>query len=634
MDFLPVTAAELDAQPDFVLVSGDAYVDHPSFGPAIIARVLQARGYLVGIIAQPDWRDADSIAALGEPRLAFLVTSGNMDSMVNRYTVAKRPRPTDSYSPGGTAGLRPDYALSVYTALIRRRFPAAAVVAGGIEASLRRLAHYDYWSDALRESTLASGDIDITVYGMGERAIVAIAERLAAGERVGAIRDIPGTAFGCDSLAGLRDYIALPAFENQAADKKEYARSFAVQYRNTDPIRGRRLCEQYKQLGRYVVQNPAAKPLSRAELDSVYALPFARESHPMYKSAGGVPAIDEVRFSLTSCRGCFGSCSFCALTFHQGRIVTSRSRESIVAEAQQLTSHPLFKGYIHDVGGPTANFRQPACRNQPLRGACSERQCLFPSPCPELIADHSDYLALLRELRALPNVKKVFIRSGIRFDYLLQDKNDDFFRELVRYHISGQLKVAPEHISDNVLRCMGKPPHRVYEKFLKKYRELNSEYGLKQYVVPYLMSSHPGCTMKDAIALAEYLKSSGHRPEQVQDFYPTPSTLATCMYYTGLDPRTMTPVYVARSPREKQTQRALINFSDPKNYQLVRAALLAEGRSDLIGYGSQCLIRPRAGDAKAPADVKTRAKPGGRAAAPRADRRSLPSAARGKHKKR
>ena len=602
-EFLPISRADMRArgwvQCDFVYIIGDAYVDHPSFGHAIISRVLERAGYKVGIISQPDWKNPDSIAALGEPRLGFLVMGGNMDSMVNHYAVSKKHRQTDAYTPGGVMGKRPDYAVVVYCNLIRRTFKKTPILIGGIEASLRRLAHYDYWSDKLKRSILLDAQADLLIYGMGERAIVQAANALNDGMDVRDITYIDGTVYKTRTEDFLPDSIRLPSYESLCADKANYARSFYTQYKNTDPFTARQLVEPYGE-HEFVVQNPPQKPLSQAEMDGIYDLPYCRTYHPSYEKLGGVPAISEIKFSLTSCRGCFGACSFCALTFHQGRIIQTRSHASILREAEEMTHEKDFKGYIHDVGGPTANFRQPACKKQLTKGACQSRQCLFPTPCKNMIADHSDYLALLRKLRKLPGVKKVFIRSGIRFDYLLADPSDVFFKELVRYHVSGQLKVAPEHVSDAVLSKMGKPAHSVYLRFLDKYNQHNRREGLKQYVVPYLMSSHPGCTMREAVALAEYLRDTGHQPEQVQDFYPTPSTLSTVMYYTGLDPRTMEPVYVPKNPHEKAMQRALIQYKDPKNYKLVHEALEKAGREDLIGFGPKCLIRPRRGEAAPP----------------------------------
>ena len=579
-------------QLDFVYVIGDAYVDHPSFGHAIISRVLEAHGYTVGIISQPDWKDDHSISILGEPRLGFLVAAGNMDSMVNHYTVSKKRRSTDAYTPGGVMGKRPDYATITYCNLIRRNYKKTPIIIGGIEASLRRLAHYDYWSDSLKRSILLDSGADLLLYGMGERSIVEVADALNSGLLVHDITFIDGTVYKTRKKEDIYDAIFLPDYSELKADKKNYAKSFYVQYQNTDPFLGKRLAESYD-YKTFVVQNPPSKPLTTEEMDDVYALPYMRTYHPSYEKAGGVPAISEVKFSLVSNRGCFGGCSFCALTFHQGRIIQVRSHESIIEEAKMLTKEPDFKGYIHDVGGPTANFRAPACKKQLKHGACPNKQCLFPKPCDNLIADHRDYRALLKQLRALPGVKKVFIRSGIRFDYLLADKDQSFLKELCEYHVSGQLKVAPEHISDAVLKYMGKPENSVYRRFVQSYQKMNEKIGRKQFLVPYLMSSHPGSTLKEAVELAEFLRDFGYMPEQVQDFYPTPSTLSTCMYYTGVDPRTMEPVYTAVNPHEKAMQRALIQYRNPKNYELVSEALHKAGRTDLIGFDKKCLIRPR-----------------------------------------
>ena len=594
--FLPICKKDMDErgiqQLDFVYVIGDAYVDHPSFGHAIISRVLEAHGYTVGIISQPDWKDDHSISILGEPRLGFLVAAGNMDSMVNHYTVSKKRRSTDAYTPGGVMGKRPDYATITYCNLIRRNYKKTPIIIGGIEASLRRLAHYDYWSDSLKRSILLDSGADLLLYGMGERSIVEVADALNSGLLVRDITFIDGTVYKTRKKEDIYDAIFLPDYSELKADKKNYAKSFYVQYQNTDPFSGKRLAESYD-YKTFVVQNPPSKPLTIEEMDDVYALPHMRTYHPSYEKAGGVPAISEVKFSLVSNRGCFGGCSFCALTFHQGRIIQVRSHESIIEEAKMLTKEPDFKGYIHDVGGPTANFRAPACKKQLKHGACPNKQCLFPKPCDNLIADHRDYRALLKQLRALPGVKKVFIRSGIRFDYLLADKDQSFLKELCEYHVSGQLKVAPEHISDAVLKYMGKPENSVYRRFVQSYQKMNEKIGRKQFLVPYLMSSHPGSTLKEAVELAEFLRDFGYMPEQVQDFYPTPSTLSTCMYYTGVDPRTMEPVYTAVNPHEKAMQRALIQYRNPKNYELVSEALHKAGRTDLIGFDKKCLIRPR-----------------------------------------
>ena len=595
-DFLPINREDMKKrgwdEVDFTYVIGDAYVDHSSFGPAIISRVLESHGYKVGIIAQPDWKMADSIDVFGRPRLGFLVSGGNMDPMVNHYTVSKKRRKTDAYTPGGVIGRRPDHATVVYCNLIRQRYKDCPIIIGGIEASLRRLAHYDYWSDSLKRSILLDSQADIISYGMGEHSIVEIADALESGLDVHDITFIDGTVYKTKQIENVYDYTMLSSYDDLKADKLNYAKSFDIQYRNTDPYAGKRLVEPYDK-GIYVVQNPAARPLTQMEMDDVYALPYMNNYHPSYEKDGGVPAISEIKFSITSNRGCFGGCSFCALTFHQGRIVQARSHESIIDEAVRMTEEPDFKGYIHDVGGPTANFRRPACDKQMEHGACPGKQCLFPEPCKNLVVDHSDYVSLLRKLRALPKVKKVFVRSGVRFDYALADKDDTFIRELCKYHISGQLRVAPEHVSDNVLKLMGKPGNSVYEKFVNKCEVINRQLGKEQYLVPYLMSSHPGSTLKDAITLAEYIRDIGYMPEQVQDFYPTPSTISTCMYYTGVDPRNMEPVYVARNPHEKAMQRALIQYRNPENYDLVKEALLKEHRQDLIGFDKKCLIPPR-----------------------------------------
>lgn len=594
--FLPICRKDMEdrgiTQFDFVYIIGDAYVDHPSFGHAIISRMLESRGYSVGIISQPDWKDENSIAIYGEPRLAFLISAGNMDSMVNHYFVSKKHRPTDAYTPGGEINKRPDRATAVYGNLIRRTYKNTPIIIGGIEASLRRMAHYDYWSDSFKRSILLDSQADLLLYGMGERSIVEVADSLNSGIAVKDITFVKGTVYKTKSTEGFYDEIRLPDYETMKENKRSYAESFRIQYENTDPFTGKVMVEEYPN-GIYVVQNPPQEPLSQEEMDEVYALPYMRTYHPSYEEKGGVPAISEIKFSLTSNRGCFGGCNFCALTFHQGRTIQTRSHESIIEEAKQIISDKDFKGYIHDVGGPTANFRQPSCEKQMKSGVCKNKQCLFPTACKNMKADHSDYVSLLRKLRNLPGVKKVFIRSGIRFDYLIEDKDDTFFKELVEYHISGQLKVAPEHISDAVLKRMGKPENKVYEKFQKKYKQLNEKLGLKQFLVPYLMSSHPGSTLKEAVELAEYLRDLGYMPEQVQDFYPTPSTMSTVMYYTELDPRDMKPVYVCKNPHEKAMQRALIQYRNPKNYDLVKEALLKAGREDLIGFDKKCLIRPR-----------------------------------------
>lgn len=629
MEFLPLCRQDMIdrgwSQCDFVYVIGDAYVDHPSFGHAIISRVLEQAGYSVGIISQPDWKNPMSIDIYGRPRLGFLVTGGNIDPMVNHYAVSKRRRKSDAYTPGGVMGKRPDYATVVYCNLIRQVYKDVPIIIGGIEASLRRLAHYDYLSDSMKRSILLDSQADLLSYGMGEKSIVEIAEALNAGMDVKDITYIDGTVFRTRQLDESFPTIVLPGFDRLKENRRAYAESFRIQYQNCDPFTAKRLAEPYG--NEFVVQNPPQKPLTTQEMDAIYALPYCRNYHPSYEKLGGVPAIEEVKFSLVSCRGCFGACSFCALTFHQGRIIQARSHASILKEAELMTKDPDFKGYIHDVGGPTANFRFPGCEKQLTKGTCPNRQCLYPTPCKNLRADHSDYVSLLRKLRKLPGVKKVFVRSGIRFDYLLADKKDTFFKELVQYHISGQLKVAPEHVSDVVLSYMGKPKNVVYNRFVEKYFALNHQYGMKQFLVPYLMSSHPGSTMQEAVKLAEYIRDMGYNPEQVQDFYPTPSTLSTVMYYTGLDPRTMEKVYVPTDPHEKAMQRALIQYRDPKNYYLVREALLKAHREDLIGSGPKCLIRavpPRPGKhlappPKAPAKVRpARGKPvSGKKAIPR-----------------
>ena len=595
MSFLPISKQDMIdrniEQLDFVFVTGDAYVDHPSFGPAIISRVLEHHGYSVGFISQPDWKDDTSIQALGQPRLAFLVCAGNMDSMVNHYYVSKKHRQSDAYTPGGVIGKRPDRATIVYGNLIRKSYKHVPIIIGGIEASLRRMAHYDYWSDSLRRSILLDSQADLISYGMGEKSMVEIADALAAGIAVSDITFIPGTVYKTKDIDGIYEPLLLPDYDTMKGDPIQYAKSFKMQYDNTDPFTGKTLVEPYENV--YVVQNPPQPPLTTEEMDEVYSLPYMRTYHPSYEQQGGVPAIAEIKFSLTSNRGCFGGCNFCALTFHQGRTVQVRSHASILEEAKLLTEDPDFKGYIHDVGGPTANFRKPSCRKQLEYGVCKNKQCLFPKVCQNCEVDHRDYLELLRKLRALPKVKKVFVRSGIRFDYLMADQDDTFFRELIEHHVSGQLKVAPEHISDAVLKRMGKPENKVYEGFVKKYYKLNEKVGKKQFLVPYLMSSHPGSTLKEAIELAEYLRDIGYMPEQVQDFYPTPSTMSTVMYFTGIDPRDMKPVYICRNPHEKAMQRALIQYRNPDNYDLVKEALIKGGREDLIGFDKKCLIRPR-----------------------------------------
>lgn len=594
-NFLPISKEDMKTrgwdQLDFVLVSGDAYVDHPSFGPAVIGRILENRGYKVGIIAQPKWDTTEGFKVLGKPRLGFLVTSGNIDSMVNHYSVGKKRRKDDLYSPGGKGGYRPDRATMIYSHRIKEAFSDVPIILGGIEASLRRFAHYDYWDNKVRRSILLDAKADLIVYGMGERQIVEIAEALESGLPVSEITFVKGTVYKTKDKGRAYQPIFLPHYDEILESKKKYAESFMYQYNNMDSIVGKPLVEPYRNF--YVVQNPPHEPMTQAELDNIYSLPYVRTYHPIYEKQGGIPAIKEVKFSLISNRGCFGNCNFCAITFHQGRVVQSRSHQSILSEAEKIVWDPEFKGYIHDVGGPTANFRHKACKKQEKHGVCKDKQCLFPNPCSQLKIDHKDYLKLLKKLRELPNVKKVFIRSGLRYDYLIHDKNDEFFKELCKNHVSGQLKVAPEHISDQVLKTMGKPSKEVYEKFVNKYNKINKDLGLDQYLVPYLMSSHPGSTLWSAIELAEYLRDLGHMPEQVQDFYPTPGTLSTCIYYTEMDPRTMEPVYVPKTAHEKVMQRALIQYRKPQNYNLVYEALVKGEREDLIGYGKNCLIRPR-----------------------------------------
>lgn len=594
--FLPINKSDMKARGwdyvDFTYVIGDAYVDHSSFGPAIISRVLESHGYRVGIISQPDWKNDASITEFGRPRLGFLVSAGNMDSMVNHYTVSKKRRQSDAYTPGGVIGKRPDYATIVYCNLIKRTYKDVPIIIGGIEASLRRMGHYDYWSGKVKHSILIDSQADLLLYGMGERAIVEVADALNSGIDVADITFVNGSVYRHKSDEPVFDALYLPDFNEISTDKEAYAKSFYTQYCNTDPFSGKRLVEKYKDK-LYVVQNPPAMPLTELEMDDVYSLPYVGEAHPSYEKLGGVPATKEIKFSLTSNRGCFGGCSFCALTFHQGRIVQTRSHKSLIDEAVKMTQDKEFKGYIHDVGGPTANFRKPACEKQLTKGVCTGKQCLFPTPCKNMKADHSDYIALLKKLRTLPKVKKVFIRSGIRFDYALADKNDTFIKELCEHHISGQLRVAPEHVSDRVLELMGKPKNSVYQEFVRKFETINKKTGKQQFIVPYLMSSHPGSTLEDAVMLAESLRDMGYMPEQVQDFYPTPSTISTCMYYTGIDPRNGKKVYVATNPHEKAMQRALIQYKDPKNYELVKEALIKTGRQDLIGFDKKCLIPPR-----------------------------------------
>ena len=603
-DFLPISKSDMDNLGwdyyDFLFVSGDAYVDHPSFGTSLLARLLEANGYRVCICPQPDRNDPEALSEYGAPRLAVLISGGVIDSMVNHYTVSKKRRSNDVYSPGGKAGLRPDRCVIVYSNMARAAFGDIPVIIGGTEASLRRFAHYDYWQDKVRRSILVDSGADLLVFGMGERTLLAIAEKLSDGIPINHITNIHGTCYISDKAP--KNSITLPSFEKVSEDKESYAKAAATQYYEQDAIRGKTLVQQHGD--KYLVQLPQAMPLSQKEMDKVYALNYMRAWHPSYDKDGGVPALEEVKFSITSSRGCFGSCSFCALTFHQGRVVQARSQASILAEAQKLIWDKDFKGYIHDVGGPTANFRAPACKKQLKSGTCRDKQCLYPSVCPNAEVSHKDYLELLRKLRALPKVKKVFIRSGIRYDYLIADKDDEFFYELCEHHVSGQLKVAPEHISSNVLHYMGKPGVKVYEKFCRKFYDINKEIGKEQYLVPYLMSSHPGSTLRDAIELAVYLKKNNIRPEQVQDFYPTPGTLSTAMFYTGLDPRTMKKVYVPRDPHEKALQRALLQSSRKENYKLVQEALVKAGRADLIGFAPECLIKPERRNINGSTDIK------------------------------
>lgn len=600
-EFLPVSKEDMESRGwwwyDFLVVTGDAYVDHPSFGTTVIARVLEAEGYRVAVLAQPDWHDAEAFRAMGRPKYGVMIGSGNLDSMVARYTAAKKPRSEDFYSPGKKAGLRPDHAVVVYANRAREAFPGLPVVIGGLEASLRRFAHYDYWDDKVRRSALFDAGADILIYGMGEYATREIAKRLKAKTPVSEITDVRGTAVAVsDPFVCAYPHLELPSFEEVRDNRRLYAEATRVEYEEHDPVRGKALIQKHDK--RYLIVNPPAMPLTTAELDFVAELPYTKEYHPMYEPMGGVPALEEVRFSVTHNRGCFGGCSFCALAFHQGRMVTSRSHESVIREVTALTKLPDFKGYINDVGGPSANFRHTSCEKQKKYGMCPDKRCLAPTPCPNLDADHSDYLKLLRKLRAIPGIKKVFVRSGIRYDYMLEDKNSEFFSELVKYHISGQLKVAPEHCIDSVLDYMGKPHIDVYEKFMERYKKLNDRYSKEQYVVPYLMSSHPGSTLQDAVALAEYLNKMGRQPEQVQDFYPTPGTISTCMYYTEIDPMTMKSVYVAKSFHDKAMQRALLQWKRPDKRKLVIEALKEAGREDLIGFGPECLVRPDYSPAK------------------------------------
>ena len=593
-EFLPTTLEEIKQrgweQIDFLFISGDAYVDHPSFGPAVICRVLESKGYKIAIISQPDWKNEKSLAILGKPRLGVLISGGNLDSMLCHYTAARKLRKKDNYSPGGIMGKRPDHATVVYAKLAKKVWPDLPVIIGGIEASLRRFAHYDYWEDKLLPSILIESGVDLLVYGMGEKQIVEIADYLAGGADISTIHYVRGTSYICDNLQDISEqYVSLPSYESILQDKKLLAKAYKLQSNEQDPFYGKIVVQQFA--NRYVVQNQATYPLTEDEMDAIYDLPYCRTYHPSYEKLGGVPAIEEVKFSIISQRGCFGSCSFCAIHSHQGRIIQARSHESILREAKIITKLPDFKGYIHDVGGPTANFRHPACAKQLKTGACKHRQCLFPDVCPNIDADHSDYISLLKKIRALPGIKKVFIRSGIRYDYLLADKSNEFLDELCRYHVSGQLKIAPEHISPGVLKCMGKPGKEVYLKFMRVFSKKNKEIGLKQFVVPYFISSHPGCTINDAVELAEFLRDTGHYPEQVQDFIPTPGSCSTAMYYSGVDPETGKKVFVTQNPHEKAMQRALMQYKNPKNRALVKEALQMANRLDLIGSDSKCLLR-------------------------------------------
>ena len=593
-NFLPVNKNEMHQkgwdEVDFVYITGDAYVDHPSFGAAIITRVLEAKGFKVAVLRQPDWHSTADFVQFGKPRLAFLITSGNIDSMVAHYTVAKKKRSADAYTAGGITGKRPDRAVTVYSNIVKKLYPDVPVVLGGLEASLRRFAHYDYWSDSVHPSILLESGADLLIFGMGENQIIEIAERLDNGEKPREMHDIPGTVYAVDVRETPYEGTECPSFENVSSSKKEYAKAARIQQDEQDHIRGRVIKQKHGKT--MIVQNKPMPPLTTSELDWVYSLPYARTYHPIYEEQGGVPGIQEVEFSITHNRGCFGACNFCSIAFHQGRYVTTRSKKSIVAEAEKLTRLPNFKGYIHDVGGPTANFRRPSCDMQIEHGLCKGKKCLAPKPCPNLAVDHSEYLEILREVRSLPNVKKVFIRSGIRYDYLLEDKDDEFFRELVEHHVSGQLKVAPEHCSAAVLDKMGKPHIEAYIEFSKRYFRYTGEVNKEQYLVPYLMSSHPGSTLKDAVELALFLKKHRIRPEQVQDFYPTPGTISTAMYYTGLDPYTMEEVYCAKNPHDKALQRALLQYFNPNNKQLVEEALRRAHRTDLIGTADSCLIKP------------------------------------------
>lgn len=594
-DFLPISKLDMEkrgwTQCDFILISADAYVDHPSFGHAIIARVLERAGYKVGIIPQPDWKDQNSVKVLGKPKYGFLISGGNIDSMVNHYTASKKMRSDDAYSPGGKAGFRPDRATLVYCNLVRAVYKKVPVIIGGIEASLRRFAHYDYWQDKVRRSLLIDSEADLLIYGMGENQIVEIADCLRDGFDVKYIRHIPGTCYVVDQLEDVYDYQLIEAYEAVSTDKKAYCRAFMTEYREQNPLKGKTLVQQHG--NRYLVQNPPALFLTQEALDGVYSLPYMRRYHPIYEPVGGVPAIQEVKHSLVSERGCFGACSFCALSFHQGKIIQARSHESLIDEAYKLLEDETFKGNIHDVGGPTANFRHMSCSKQLKEGACKDKECLYPSVCKNLKVDHKDYLELLRKLRAVEGIKRVFVRSGLRYDYIMADPDETFLNELIQHHVSGQLKIAPEHIDETVLDYMMKPCGKAFDAFSKKFYKITERMGKEQYIVPYLMSSHPGSTIKSAIKLAEYLRDIKYQPEQVQDFYPTPGTMSTCMYYTEMDPRTLKPMFVPKTPSEKKMQRALLQFSRPANYNLVYEALQIAGRSDLIGSGPKCLIKAK-----------------------------------------
>lgn len=595
MDFLPINIDDMKKrgwnQCDFIFVTGDAYVDHSSFGAAILSRLLERYGYKVGIIAQPDWKNIESFKVLGEPRLGFLVNSGNIDSMVNHYTTFRKKRNTDAYSPGGKPNLRPDRAVTVYSNKIREAYKHIPIIIGGIEASLRRLNHYDYWSDSIKRSVLLDSGADILVYGMGEKSLIQIAEALDSGIPAGEITFINGTVYKTKDRERPFEPLFLPTFDEVSSSKEKYAESFKIQYENTDAISGKTLVEQYGTV--YVVQNPPMEILTMDELDDVYDLEYMMDCHPIYKKDGGIPALKEIKFSITSVRGCFGGCNFCALNFHQGRIVQARSHDSILKEVETMKNDKEFKGYIHDVGGPTANFRIKACKKQEKFGACKDRECMTPVKCKNLQVDHSDYVNLLRKIRKVEGIKKVFVRSGIRYDYAIYDNSDEFMDELCKYHVSGQLRTAPEHVSDSVLKLMGKPSISTYNKFVKKFNDTSKKINKEQYIVPYFISSHPGSTLKDAIELAEYIRDMGHIPEQVQDFYPTPGTMSTCMYYTGINPLTKEKVHVPKDKEERRMQRALLQYNKKENYDIVLKALMKENRYDLIGYGPKALIKPR-----------------------------------------